>query len=52
MFKLLRRLAALSAVVFVAVKGFFALISWMEATEDSKNIWDDDDHDVNAFEEV
>ena len=52
MFKLLRRLATLSAVVFVAVKGFFAFISWMEATEESKNIWEDEDSEVNEFEEV
>jgi len=50
MFKALRRLVALGALVFVAIKGFFAFISWMEASEDSKNIWDEDNAD--EFEEV
>ena len=50
MFKAFRRLAALGAVVFVAINGFFAFLSWMEATEDSKNIWDDDNAD--EYEEV
>ena len=52
MFKAVRRIATLATFVFLAIKGFFAFLSWMDISEESKNIWDDEDSDVNEFEEV
>ncbi len=50
MLKILRRITALAAVVFLAVKGFFAFISLMEASDESQDFWSEDSED--EFEEV
>lgn len=48
MFKVIRRLTALAAVIALAVKGFFAFISLMEKSEESQDLWSDDEE----YEEV
>jgi hypothetical protein len=49
MFKAIRRLLALVAVVAVAIKGVFSFLSWVEKQEDlDGNIWSEDEE----FEEV
>jgi hypothetical protein len=49
MFKLIRRLIALVAVVAVAIKGVFSFLSWVEKQEElDGNIWSEDEE----FEEV
>ncbi|MBU6242600.1 MAG: hypothetical protein KGP06_00915 [Acidobacteria bacterium] len=48
MFKAIRRVSALFALLLLAIKGVFAFLSWIERTDESASAWVDEDE----FEEV
>lgn len=48
MFKAIRRVSAIFALLLLAIKGVFTFLSWIERTDESASAWVDEDE----FEEV
>jgi hypothetical protein len=49
MFKAIRRITALVALVVVAIKGALSFLSWVEKQEDVEAVWSEDDDLEEAF---
>jgi hypothetical protein len=49
MFKVIRRITALVALIVVAIKGALSFLSWVEKQEDVEAVWSEDDDLEEAF---
>ena len=49
MFKAIRRISALVALIVVAIKGALSFLSWVEKQEDVEAVWSEDDDLEEAF---
>ena len=49
MFKAIRRITALVALIVVAAKGALSFLSWIEKQEDVEAVWSEDEDLEEAF---
>ena len=49
MFKAIRRITALVALIAVAIKGDLSFLSWVEKQEDVEAVWSEDEDLEEAF---
>jgi hypothetical protein len=49
MFKAIRRVTALVALIVVAAKGALSFLSWIEKQEDVEAVWSEDEDLEEAF---
>ena len=49
MIKAIRRIAALTTLLIVAIKGVLTFLSWVEKQEDVETIWADDEESEEIF---
>ncbi len=49
MFKAIRRITALIALIVVAIKGALSFLSWVEKQEDVEAVWSEDEDLEEVF---